>query len=142
MIEAAFFDTNVLVYLYDARAPDKQRMARELVGRYFSERKAAVSTQVLQEFFVTVTQKAARLPLRQAKALVGDYMQLNVITIAPVHILDAIDLQEHFGISFWDALIVAAAKAAGARILFSEDLSHGQAYEGVRVQNPFLAAIQ
>lgn len=137
MIESAFFDTNVLVYMHDRRLPEKRAVARELFERYFSQRKGILSTQVIQEFFVSITGKAARLPVPQAKELVTDYLRLNVVVVRPAHILDAIDLQTRFQISFWDGLILAAAKLAGASILFSEDFSHGRIYDGIRVENPF-----
>ncbi len=137
MNETAFFDTNILVYMHDQQSDYKQGIARELFGKYFSERRGALSTQVIQEFFVSVTGKAARMPILGAKKLVADYLQLNVITVQPAHILDAIEIQSRHQLSFWDALVLAAAKSAGATLLFSEDFSHGRVYDGVRAHNPF-----
>ncbi len=141
MNETAFFDTNILVYIHDQQRDYKQAIAKELFERYFSERKGALSTQVIQEFFVSVTGKAARMPVVGARKLVADYLQLNVITVQPVHILDAIDIQSRHQLSFWDALVLAAAKSAGATILFSEDFSHGRVYDGVQAHNPFRQAL-
>ncbi len=141
MIETAFFDTNILVYLHDQRLPRKQAIARELFHLYFSERKGILSTQVIQEFFVSITRKAARLPIQEAKRLVADYLQLHVVTVHPLHILDAIDIQARLQLAFWDALIVAAAKSAGASVLFSEDFSHGHTYDGVQVTDPFRSVV-
>ncbi|MBI3694716.1 MAG: PIN domain-containing protein [Acidobacteria bacterium] len=137
MTETAFFDTNVLVYLFDTREAGKRETARKPVDSYFRERRGIVSTQVLQEFFVTVTGKAIQLPVLTAARVVADYATLNVVIIEPHHILDAIDIHTRFQLSFWDGLILAAAKSAGAAVLYSEDFSHGQSYDGVEVRNPF-----
>ncbi len=142
MIETAFFDTNILVYIHDASVPHKQEIARATLQRHAAERKAALSTQVLQEFFVTVSVKGAHVPVRLAARLVADYARLNVVRIEPRHILEAIDLHMRFHVSFWDALILAAATSAGASVVFTEDLSHGQIYGGIRVENPFRTALQ
>jgi predicted nucleic acid-binding protein len=133
-----FFDTNVLVYIHDGSIPEKQQVARKLFLSHASARQAVLSTQVLQEFFVTITAKGGRLPASAAGRLIADYARLNLVTIRSRHILDAIDIHLRFPISFWDGLIVAAAKAAEASVLLTEDLSHGQIYDGVRVANPFL----
>ncbi len=137
MSETAFFDTNVLVYLFDTREPGKRETARRLVDSYFRERRGIVSTQVLQEFFVTVTGKAIQLPVVTAAGVVADYATLKVVIIEPRHIMDAIDIHTRFQLSFWDGLILAAAKSGGAAVLYSEDFSHGQSYDGVEVRNPF-----
>jgi predicted nucleic acid-binding protein len=71
---------------------------------------------------------------------VADYARLDVIRIEPHHILDAIDVHLRYRLSFWDGLILAAAKSGGAAVLFTEDLSDGQVYDGVRVENPFEGA--
>ncbi len=141
MTELAFFDTNILLYMFDLSALEKRSIAGEVFQRHIREGRGVLSTQVLQEFYVGVTGKVAGLPVSRAKALVADYMQFNVVVVHPAHILNAIDIQTRFRLSFWDGLILAAAKSAGATILFSEDLSHGQVYDGVRVQNPFRALL-
>ena len=137
MNETAFFDTNVLVYIHDARDRDKQRIASDLVERHFAEKRGVVSTQVLQEFYVTVTAKAAQLPVPTAARLVADYARQQVVVIEPRHIVLAIDIHTRFQLSFWDGLILAAAKSVGATVLYSEDFSHGQSYDGVEARNPF-----
>jgi len=141
-IETALFDSNVLVYMHDASAPYKQEIARAVFERYAAERKAALSTQVLQEFFVTITSKLARLSVPVAGRLVASYARLNVVILEPRHILDAIGIHSRFQVSFWDGLILAAAKSAGASVLFTEDLSDGQVYDGVRAENPFRRGLQ
>jgi predicted nucleic acid-binding protein len=139
MTELAFFDTNILVYIHDRSSTAKRRTALELFRCHSTDRTLVLSTQVLQEFFVTVTEKAARVPVAQARGLVADYSRLNVVSIQSGHVLEAIDVKARFRLSFWDALILAAAKSAEARVLYTEDLSHGRDYDGVRAHNPFLA---
>ncbi|HKW99586.1 MAG TPA: PIN domain-containing protein [Bryobacteraceae bacterium] len=134
-----FFDTNVLVYVHDQRFPSKRQQARRLYSRYLYQDAVVLSTQVLQEFFVTVTRKATRISTREAKELVRQLAELPVVTIESDHILAAIELHSRYQISFWDALIIVAAKAARASVVLSEDLGHGQVYDGVRVENPFVA---
>ena len=133
-----FVDTNVLVYAHDVSTGVKHEKARSLVERLWQERTGAVSTQVLQELYVSLRRKAGKpLPLEEARALVSDYLRWEVVVNSGESILDAIALEQRYGISFWDALVVQSARACGAEILYSEDLSDGQAYESVRVTNPF-----
>ena len=136
----AFFDTNVLVYLFDADAPTKQNRARLLLEEEANAGRVAFSTQVLQEFYVTVTRKlAVPLDSSQAERAVRDLSRFPVVPVDTPLILAGIAATRRFGFSFWDALIVQAALQAGAEVLYSEDLQHGQRIEGMRVENPFRA---
>jgi predicted nucleic acid-binding protein len=134
-----FVDTNVLIYAYDVSAGVKHLRAMELVTELWKLRTGLVSTQVLQEFYVTATRKIAR-PLESsfARQIVADLSRWEVVTIEPKTILAAIDLQRDHLLSFWDAMIVTTAANGSAEILFTEDLNHGQVISGVTVQNPFL----
>lgn len=136
----AFFDTNVLVYLFDADAPQKQRIARALLEREANAGRATLSTQVLQEFFVTVTRKLA-VPLghEQAERAVRSLAELSVVQIDAALILEAIDTSRRLRISLRDALIVRAALQSGSTVLYTEDLQHGQEAEGLKISNPFVA---
>ena len=133
-----FFDTNVLIYVHDQRFPHKREIARRLYTSYLYQDAITLSTQVLQEFFVTITRKTSQVPLREAKNLVTHLAELPVVNIESHHILAAIDLHSRAQISFWDSLIIVAAKAARASLVLSEDLGHRQVYDGVRVENPFI----
>lgn len=137
----AFVDTNILVYAHDRSAGARHLRARELVERLWTERSGVLSTQVLQEFYVNV-RKIARRPISRAaaKRLVADYLTWEVVINDGDSILSALELERRYRLSFWDALIVQAANAAAADVLYSEDLSHGQSYGAVRVVNPFLAS--
>jgi predicted nucleic acid-binding protein len=139
MSDPAFFDTNVLLYMYDRRDARKRRISAETFRSRLEAGSIVISTQVVQEFYVSVTRKL-RLPSREARALAVDLCELPLIVLEAGQILRALDLEGHFRISFWDALILAAAEAAGARTLFSEDFTHGRTYGEIQVVNPFLAA--
>jgi predicted nucleic acid-binding protein len=133
----AFFDTNVLVYADDARSPIKQAKARELWSEYRQERAGVVSLQVLQEYFVTVTQKV-KLDVQIARRKVELFAKVDVAIAGVADILAAIDLQRLYQLSFWDALILRMAKESGCRIIFSEDMQHMQQLDGIQIVNPFL----
>jgi predicted nucleic acid-binding protein len=134
-----FVDTNVLIYAYDVSAGSKHVRAAELVTELWKSRSGLVSTQVLQEFYVTVTRKIARpLESSSARQIVADLSRWEVVTIEPKTILAAIDLQRDHLLSFWDAMVVTTAANGSAEMLFTEDLNHGQVINGVTVRNPFL----
>jgi len=134
----AFVDTNVLVYAHDRGAGEKNARARELVARLWRERTGVVSTQVLQELYVNVRRKAsAPVSAPEARALVEDYLAWPLVVNDGATILQAVAIEERFGLSFWDALVVASAQEAGVEILWSEDLNDGQAYGSAVVRNPF-----
>ena len=98
-----------------------------------------VSTQVLQELTVNLRRKASRpLDGKKTREIVADYLSWHVVINGGESILEALDLEERYRISFWDALVIHAALVSGAEILYSEDLSHGQAYGSVRVVNPLV----
>lgn len=135
----SFFDTNVLVYLFDRDAPEKQQTARHLLQDEVRAGRGVLSTQVLQEFYVTVTRKLARpLPPEDAERAVRDLAALPVTQVDSPLVLAAIGRSRSLRLSFWDALIVEAAIASGARRLLTEDLQHGQRIDGLEIQNPFL----
>jgi len=138
MSARSFVDTNVLVYLFDADTPDKQARARELVATRGPAGELVLSTQVLQEFFVTVTRKLERpLSIESAEGAVRRLAAYPVVTTTVGLVMAAISVLRAHKISFWDALIVAAAREAGCDELLSEDLGDGATVAGVRVRNPF-----
>ena len=134
----SFLDTNFLVYLFDEDSPTKKALAQELFEIEASAGDVVLSTQVLQEFYVTVTRKLAR-PLKAETALqaLSQFAALSVIEIDSAMILGAARRCLKDSISFWDALIVDAALKAGARRLWSEDLQDGRTIDVMRIENPF-----
>jgi predicted nucleic acid-binding protein len=134
----SFFDTNVLVYLFDADSPDKRRKARALFQKHAEAGDILLSTQVLQEFYVAVTRKLARtLDAGAAAEAVSSFAELPLVQIDSKLIIAAIHRSRNNQLSFWDALIVQAAVEGHAGTLYSEDMQHGQTLDGLRVVNPF-----
>jgi predicted nucleic acid-binding protein len=137
MSDRYFVDTNILMYAHDASGGAKHERAKALVEKLWRDRTGVVSTQVLQELSVNLRRKAGRpLDGKATRELVADYLTWQVVVNGGESILEALDLEARFQISFWDALIVQAAHASGAEVLYSEDLSDGQTYGAVRVINP------
>jgi len=132
----SFFDTNIVVYADDDDAPAKQRRARDLVYEHWRGGSGVVSLQVLQEYFVTVTRKL-KLDARKARRKVELLSEFDVVAPEVADILAAIDLHRLHGFSFWDALILRAAKQSGCRVLFSEDFQPSREVDGVQIVNPF-----
>ena len=134
-------DTNVLVYAHDASETARHPIARQVLEQLWSDGTGTLSTQVLQEFYAVATAKLV-VPLDPAEAreIVDLYRAWPIVVITPSLILNASRLHEEGGIAFWDALIVEAARLAGADRLLTEDLQHGQLLGGVRIENPFLTS--
>lgn len=132
-----FADTNVLLYAIsrDREEQAKAKRANELL----EARDLALSVQVLQEFYVQATRESRddRLTHHQAAELVESFMRFPVQETTTRVMLAAMETRQRFGISFWDAAILEAARAIGCEVVLSEDLSDGQDYAGVRVENPF-----
>ncbi|HVT43787.1 MAG TPA: PIN domain-containing protein [Thermoanaerobaculia bacterium] len=138
MLERAFVDSNVLIYAHDPEAGDKQRIAARLLQELWSSRNGVLSIQVLQEFYNTITRKVRPAARREiARELIRVYSSWTIQAVAADDVVSASLIEERYNLSFWDALIVQAAHAAGARLLLSEDFSHGQSIAGVRIENPF-----
>ena len=135
----SFVDTNILVYSHDSSAGDKHVRARDTVERLWMDRSGVLSTQVLQELYVSLKKARGALSTDQAREIVSDYLRWDVVVNTGDSILQAIDIESRHRLSFWDALIVQAAASAGCALLYSEDLSHGRVYEGVRVIDPLRA---
>ena len=137
MSDRYFVDTNILMYAHDTTAGAKHERARALVESLWRDRSGVVSTQVLQELCVNLRRKAGMpLDATTTREIVGDYLTWHVVVNGPQSILEALDLEARHRVSFWDALVIHAAQAAGAEVLYSEDLSDGQQYGPVRVVNP------
>jgi predicted nucleic acid-binding protein len=135
-----FVDTNVLLYAISV-APE-ERDKREIANRLLADRTLALSTQVLQEFYVQATRASSttRLTHDQAERLVVSFTRFQVAEVTVAVVQAALATRERFGISYWDAAILEASRSIGCDVVLSEDLAHGQDYGGVRVENPFLAA--
>lgn len=136
--ERVFLDTNIIVYAFDRDAGRKHEIARNLLIGLWNAEGGILSPQVLQEFYVTVTKKVASpLPPETAREIIADLLTWDVVANDGEAVLAAVDLQIREKISFWDALIIAAAGKGGAGILLSEVFSAGRQFGNVIVRNPF-----
>jgi predicted nucleic acid-binding protein len=141
MTGSAFFDTSVLVYAEDHGEPEKRAMALRLLADHIASDDIVLSAQVLNEFYVSV--RRLERPLGAAQAL-NALEQLAAFPVVPVTadlVVAAAAASEEYHVPHWDALILEAARAAGCTVVLSEDLNDGQDYGGVRVENPFKAAL-
>ena len=129
-------DTNVLVYAQDVDAPEKRRRSRELIAGVVASGGGVISTQVLQEFYVTAMRTMGVAPLA-AKSVVQSFRIFEVVPLSPDLIERAIDRSVLSQLSFWDALIVAESVASGCTTIYSEDLNAGRVIDGVKITNPF-----
>ncbi len=136
MSARSFLDSNVLVYSDDATVPEKQSRALDLIERCRLERSGVVSTQVLQEYFVTSTKKL-KVPADIARRKTELFSHFDLVQIEAEDILSAIDIHRIHQISFWDALIVRAALRSRCKVLFSEDLQSGRKIDDLEIINPF-----
>lgn len=132
----SFIDTNVLVYADDEDSGPKRDHALLLLEEHVRLGTAVFSTQVLQEFFVIATKKLG-IPAATVRRKVELLGTQDIVPIDVEMILGAIDLHRLHSLSFWDALILRAAKVGGCTRLLTEDLQHGQIIDGVRIENPF-----
>jgi predicted nucleic acid-binding protein len=132
-----FIDTNILVYAHNLDAMIRNEVARKLITSLWDQRTGVLSMQVLQEFYVVMTRKVA-VPIRplEARSIVRIYLPWVVEPNAEM-ILAASEIEERYQISFWDAMIIAAAHRAGVYRIVTEDLNHGQYIEGIFIENPF-----
>ena len=133
-----FIDTNVLVYAYDADADDKHLKAQEILRDCWENKSGTVSTQVLQEFYVTVTRKLSKsIPIQKARDVIQTYRAWPTYSSSIEDIIAASELEEQHQLSFWDAMIVIAAQMSKATILITEDLQDGRQIGSLKIINPF-----
>jgi predicted nucleic acid-binding protein len=142
MNDSVFLDTNVLVYAIESGGPRPERSAAALA--LVRRHDVCLSTQVLGEFYRAVTSPRRAVPLThdEAVAWIQLWKRHDVQAITVPHVDLALELRGRYRISYFDALVVAAAHLAGCSIVFSEDLDAGQDYGGVRVENPFLPGVR
>ncbi len=131
-----FIDTNVLIYANDARDPNKQNQAIQLVSQLMRDDTGVLSTQVMQEYaHVALSKLGQRQDVVIRQLFILETFQ--VIGQTPELIRRAIEIRSAYCIGFWDACIISAAEKAGCATIYSEDLNAGQFYSGIIVQNPF-----
>jgi predicted nucleic acid-binding protein len=140
MTSKTFVDTNILVYAHDLDAGNKHLIAKEALTELWESRSGVVSTQVLQELYVTLTRKIPT-PLERpiVRRIVKNYTNWEVVINDANIIIQASEIEETYKLSFWDALIVSAAYSRNIDTILTEDLNHGQYLEGILITNPFMA---
>jgi predicted nucleic acid-binding protein len=131
----SFVDTNILFYAHDRQAGPKHDRANRVLVELLGSDAGVLSTQVLQEFCVNLRRKG-NLTADEARRVIQDFLGWEIVVNTAESVLGALEIESRHDISFWDALIVYAAQAAGAEILYSEDLNDGQMFGPIRVVNP------
>ncbi len=138
MKDKIFVDTNILIYAHDLDAGPRHDIAASAIKELWGNENGVMSTQVLQEFYVNVTRKINN-PLSRARArgIIENYLSWHIEANEPDTVLQASEIEERHLLSFWDALIIAAACRAKVDKILTEDLNHGQKIEGILIENPF-----
>jgi len=134
-----FFDTNILLYAAGNVATEASK--RDVALTLLTRRDGVLSVQVLQEFFVQATRasRADRLTEDHATRFVESWTRFKIQDNTLATLRSALAIKAAYRFSYWDSAVIAAAHAAGCTELFTEDLSHGQVVEGVRIINPFIS---
>jgi predicted nucleic acid-binding protein len=133
-----FFDTNVLVYCTDTTDPKRQTQARKLVAQSSASGDGVISTQVLIELFNVLTRKQKMLPAAARDLALAYATNWPLIQSDFALVGAALEKAVKHQLSIFDAMVVEAALRADAKILYSEDMQHGQRYGSLTVMNPFL----
>ncbi|WLF84597.1 PIN domain-containing protein [Moraxella sp. ZY210820] len=136
MSDKAFIDTNILVYTVDGRFPEKRQMALDLIANLHANQNLVISTQVLQEFFNVTTYKLKLDPVEMQNT-VANLSKLPTVLTDISLIEQGIKVSIHHKLRLWDALMIVAGYRADCKIMYSEDLTHGQIIQGIRILNPF-----
>ena len=138
MTGPVFVDTNVFVYLHDDSEPQKKTRADKWISLLVRDRSGRVSFQVLQELYATLTSKRRlKVDVEEARSIVRELAVWQPVAADLAMMKRAWVLQDRLPLSWWDALIIAAAQTCECKVLLTEDLQHGQEFGAVRVVNPF-----
>ncbi len=133
-----FIDTNILVYAHDSSETKKHDIAKALISKIWNNRNsAAISIQVLQEFFTTMVRNGGDPEL--FRKIAENYMHWQVVENTRALLTKAFDIREQYQLSFYDSNIIAAAQLSGAELIWTEDLNTGQNYGSVTAVNPLQA---
>jgi len=134
-----FLDTNIFVYTFDTTAPTKQQIARELVSTALSTQQGIISYQVVQEFLNVATRKFSTPLTRNDANVYLDKVLTPLCELFPSinYYTKALEISERWGFSLYDSLIITASLETECKILYTEDLQHGQVIHGLTNTNPF-----
>jgi len=138
MSDKIFVDTNILIYAHDIDSGSKHDAAVKIITDLWEKANGILSNQVLQEFYIVITRKIPKpTSLSEARSIIRNYLKWQIEENNSNSILRASEIQEKYNISFWDALIIAAAQQAGATKIITEDMNSGQTIESILIENPF-----
>ncbi|MEZ5891173.1 MAG: PIN domain-containing protein [Xanthobacteraceae bacterium] len=137
MTDLVFLDSNVALYVMDRREPIKHQQAREWVARLIETQTLIVSPQVLNEVYWIGRQKFPQVPREELKRFVGDFLPSCLAPLDAMITWEALRVEEQFGLSWWDCLIVASALAARCHLLLTEDMQHGMRIDTLTILSPF-----
>lgn len=139
MSDKVFFDTNVLVYAFDKSEPEKSTIAKKLIRDFGSKGNLVLSTQVLQEFYVTVTKpKKLMLAKEMAEDIVNDFAEFPLVQVDKEIVSRAMKRHQSNAFSFWDSLIVETVLQSDCSTLLSEDMQNGLIIDSLTINNPFM----
>ena len=136
MTEKSFVDTNIFVYARDSSDKKKQSMARRIIASLKREDLLVISSQVVTEFCSVMTAKL-KSPPNKVKSDVLLMLELEPVPLSAEVLRQGLTLYEQYSLSWWDSWIIAAAIESNCGVIYSEDLSTGATYHGVKVVNPF-----
>jgi predicted nucleic acid-binding protein len=139
MADKVFVDTNVLIYAWDSTEPEKQKQALAWMSHLWKAKTGRLSYQVLSEFYIAVTQKISPgMDPERARRNVRLFFLWQPVQIDARAVETAWHVQDRYRLSWWDALIVSAARSAGCRYLLTEDLQSGEEFFEIKIISPFL----
>jgi predicted nucleic acid-binding protein len=133
----AFIDTNIAVYADDNAYPKKQRIAAKLIADLYTSGDAAISTQVMQEYYNAAVNKL-KIDAAFAVERLRFFSKFEVVSATPQIVIAATDLHRLRSISLWDSMILQSAITSGCDTLYSEDMNDGEIIHGVKIVNPFV----
>ena len=137
-----FVDTSVLILSEDGAHAEQREQVLAWLRALWQQRLGRVSTQVLNDFYKTVTKRIEpAMPNGDARAEVRRYQRWNPWAIDHATVESAWSIESRFGLAYADALIVAAAKAQGCTVLLSLELPHELVLDSVKVLNPLMAGV-
>ena len=135
-----FIDTNLLIYADSGDQPVKQRTSLTLLKQLRVNCTGVLSTQVLNEY-CNVALNKLRLPHADIRQQLHFWQQFEIVQVTPSIIEAALGLHETRSLSYYDALVVAAAQTSGCTVLYSEDMNAGEVIGGLRIVNPFVGEV-
>lgn len=132
-----FLDTNILVYAFDKDEKTKHEKAKIILADCWNQQSGILSTQILQEFYVSLTSKIPnKLSINEASEVIKELLSWTIYEIMTQDIITATEIQDQYGYSFWDSLVISMAQKSDAELLYSEDMQDGQKIGSLTIVNP------